>query len=317
MTASYAGHNRPMSILLIVWPVCAFVLFAALAIVRGPSPAGYVRAAVVLPIILVVPGALTLCAIFGQQRRPTGITFVGYAVLLSVAWMAFVSLGLYLMRILITTNSTYWALLTLCGILTVVAERRLFSERQACRYSESQDLQSESDNVRPGDSVRPFVILGGALAALVLLFGGVYYYEHGPHPASRGYAELGWTNVGQQDTVAVGSAGSHLEFEIISQQSLTRFRLSAEWEGRSSHVLAAPVTFSMGMDKTYHGSIFVPSPADSCMYRVVLTMVAIGQRDPLTGHQQTWTLNANIHKQGVSRDACLYSRTILLHAAGA
>lgn len=296
-----------------VWPVCAFALFAALAIVRE-LPAGYVRAACALPIVLVVPGALTVCAVFGR-RRPTGIAFGGYVILLSLAWMVFASLGLYVLRILITATSTYFALLILCGILAAVAERRLLLQTQALPAA-SQDARGETDKPRSADRSRPLVILGGTLAALILLFGGVYYYQHIPHPAAPGYAELAWTNVGRQNTVAIGPAGSRLTFEIISEQAQTRFRLSAEWEGRSSRVLAAPVTFSMGPDKTYHGSLFVPSPANSCMYRVVLTMVAVGQKDPLTGHQRTWTLNANVHEQGVSGNACLYSRTVFRHAAG-
>jgi hypothetical protein len=301
MTVARARYDRLAPVLRTAWPACAFVLFAALAIVRE-LPAGYVRAAVALPIILVVPGALTVCAVFGR-RRPTGIAFAGYVILLSLAWMAFVSLGLYVLGILITATSTYCALLILCGALTAVAERRLLSGQKASPAA-GQDMNGERGSAESSDQSRPLVILGGTLAALVLLFGGVYYYEHIPQPASPGYAELAWTNVGRQDTVAVGPAGSRLAFEVISQQSRTRFRLSAEWGGRSSRVLAAPVTFSMSPGKTYHGSLLVPSPANRCMYRVVLTMVAIGQRDPLTGHQRTWTLNANIHEQGASGNAC-------------
>jgi O-antigen/teichoic acid export membrane protein len=314
MTVVSDRKGRLKPIVLAAWPILAFVVFAALAVAHR-LPTGYVRAAAVLPIILLVPGALAVCAIFGQRRRPLGVVFTGYAMLLSVALLAFVSLGLYMLHILITATSTYWALLVVCSIFAVVAESRLLSESRTSDWvngttgnSPNEGFRNGSNSAPSGEKGRPLVVLGGTIAGLILLFGGVYYYEHVPHPASPGYTELAWTNAGQRDTVAVGPAGTTLKFEVISQQSTrTRFRLTAEWEGAAlARRLAAPITFSMGPNVTYNGSLFVPPPADGCMYRVVVSMVAIGQMDPLTGHQASWSINANVHKQGSSGNACLY-----------
>ena len=47
------------------------LVFASLAVVRL-LPGGYTRAAVAAPILLMVPGSLTLGAVFNQRRRPQG-----------------------------------------------------------------------------------------------------------------------------------------------------------------------------------------------------------------------------------------------------
>ena len=70
------------------WPLWTLLVFASLAAVRL-LPAGYARAAVAAPILLMVPGSLTLGAVFNQRRRPRGLVFVCYAALLSVVLVSF------------------------------------------------------------------------------------------------------------------------------------------------------------------------------------------------------------------------------------
>ena len=132
MTAIHGYVIRLRPVWLSAWPVWAVVLFAALAATRG-LPAGYLRAVLALPILLLVPGTLTVCAVFGHKGRPRGTVFMGYAVMLSVVWLGFASLALYVLHILIAARSTYWALLVVCAILASVAEARLLRERQADR----------------------------------------------------------------------------------------------------------------------------------------------------------------------------------------
>ena len=83
-----------------------------------------------LPILLLVPGTLTVCAVFGHKGRPRGTVFMGYAVTLSLVWLGFASLALYVLHILITADSTYLALLVVCAVLASVAQARLLRERQ-------------------------------------------------------------------------------------------------------------------------------------------------------------------------------------------
>ena len=76
---------------LAAWPCWALLIFASLAAVRF-LPGGYARTIVAAPILLLVPGSLTLGAVFGE-RRPRGTAFVCFAALLSVICSAFASLA--------------------------------------------------------------------------------------------------------------------------------------------------------------------------------------------------------------------------------
>ena len=85
---------RVKSLWLSTWPLWTLLVFASLAAVRL-LPWGYARAAVAAPILLIIPGSLTLGAVFNQRHRPRGLIFVCYAALLSAIWSAFASLTLY------------------------------------------------------------------------------------------------------------------------------------------------------------------------------------------------------------------------------
>src|SRR6266700_4627483 len=74
------------------WPLWTLVVFGSLIPVRL-LPEGYARAAVAVPILLLVPGSLTLGAVFSQRLRPRGIAFICFAALLGAVWSAFASLA--------------------------------------------------------------------------------------------------------------------------------------------------------------------------------------------------------------------------------
>lgn len=310
MTATHGYVSRLRPLWLSAWPVWAVVVFAALAVTRG-LPAGYGRAVLALPILLLVPGALTVCALFGHKGRPRGTVFMGYATMLSVVWLGFASLALYILNILITARSTYWTLLVVCAILASVAEARLLRERRAdSSVIANPDFPDERlrthGNRRPADNTAPYIAAAAAVAGVALLCGGVYFYDHLlPHPAPAGYTHLAWTQISDQSAIPVGPAGTKLSFKVMSQQPTpTHFRLSAEWMGVLRRPLAKPVTFTLEPYKTLTGILFVPPPSNQCSYRIVLTLVALGEKDPLTGHQPTWSINANVHRPGKSVSGC-------------
>lgn len=285
------------------WPLWSLIAFACLAFARV-LPGGYVRAALAVPILLAVPGSLTLAAVFSQLRRPKGVVFACYAGLLGVLWSVFTSLGLYLLHIFISANSTYLGLLIICALLAVVAEARLLlgrgTGRRAARRPETlnpdlSDAEADDDPAA-ADQGTGFYGLAAAAAGLSLLAGGLYAYDHVPHPAPVGYSLMAWAGPPIKGRIAIGSSGTRLDFQIIHHQpDTTTFRLGAAWLGNPSRSLAKPLTLSLGPNRTFRGSLVVPPLPNGCTYRIVLTLTAVRQTDTLAKKPQTWTINADVH----------------------
>ena len=290
------------------------LLFASLAAVRL-LPEGYSRAAVAAPILLMVPGSLMLGAVFNQRRRPQGATFVCYALLLGAVLSAFASLALYAGGVLITAESTYWCLLVVSTALAIVAQARILLGRQGRgrravpRYDspDPDEFDAEADDAGRATAARgaryyPIVAI---VAGTSLLAGGLYAYDHLPHPTPTGYTWIAWTGPPIKGDIAIGSVGLNLGFQIAHHQSgTTTFKLSAVWLGSTSQPLAKPLAFSIGPNQTYRGALFVPPLPDGCTYRIVVVLTAAQQIDPLTQRPQTWSINADVHDPGKSSKAC-------------
>jgi hypothetical protein len=296
------------------WPVWAFLLFAGLAAVRF-LPGYLTRAAVAAPILLLVPGALTLGALFNQRHRPRGWVFAGYAALLSLIWSAFASLALYVTGTLITATSTFWCLLGVCALLAAAAETRLLREppgngRRAVRRPDAIDPGQpgvEADDIETPAAVRKtsFYALIAVVAGASLLAGATYVYDRLPGPAPVGYTWLAWTGQPVKGAIQVSSSGTNLTFQIVHHEpDTTAFQLNAVWLGTSSQPLAAPLSFTVGPDQTFHGSLFVPPLANECTYRIVVSLTAARQIDPLTKKAQSWSINADVQGQAKSSKTC-------------
>ena len=296
------------------WPLWMLLAFVGLAAVRL-LPGGYTRAAAAAPILLVVPGSLTLGAVFNRRHRPRGLIFVCYAALLGAAWSAFASLALYADGLPITAESTYRCLLTISAVLAIAAEARLLSGRpgrgrRAARKLESLNpgrSDAEADDAETPTAVRGagYYPVVAVVAGVSLLTGGLYAYDRLPHPAPVGYTWMAWTDPSSKGDIAVGSAGTTLSFQIVHHQSdTTTFTLSAAWQGSSSRPLAPPVTFSIGPEQTFRGGLFVPPLPDGCTYRILVALSAARQIHPLTKKPQAWTINADVHDPGKSLKTC-------------
>jgi hypothetical protein len=309
----HSGLARFKSFWLSAWPLLTLLVFASLA-ATGRLSAGYIRAAIAAPILLMAPGSLTLGAIFSKRQRPHGVVFVCYAALLSAVWAAFASLALYVLHVLITADSTYWFLLIVAVVLGVVAEARiLFGQkgRRGTRAAEAMDSdlsEAEADDAGKAAAVRGtgYYTIAAAVTGISLLAGGLYAYDHLPRPAPAGYTLIAWTYPKQfESDVSIGSAGTDLRFQIIHHQpDTTTFQLTAELLGTPSRPVANPVNISIGPDRTFRAALFVPSPPNGCTYRLVVTLTAARQIDPLTKSPETWSINADIHDPAKSARAC-------------
>ena len=288
-------------------------VFQGLAAVRL-LPVSHARAALAVPIVLMVPGSLTLAALFARQRLPQGTEFVCYAALLSVIWSGFASLVLYVCGVLITADSTYLCLLVASALLTIAAEVRFLREqgrgRRVARKAEPVDPAMslvEADDGGTPATVRGASYYGivAAVAGASLLAGGLYTYDHLPRPAPTGYTSMAWTGPQVPGDISIGSAGKELSFQIVHHQpGTTSFRLSATWLGNPSRPLANPLNLSIGSNQTFRGALFIPPLPDGCTYRIVVTLTAVRQIDPLTKRPQAWSINVDVHDPSKAQKGC-------------
>ena len=296
------------------WPLWTFLLLAALAAARF-LPAGYARAAVAGPIVLMVPGSLTLGAVFTHRRRPQGLQFGCFAALLSVLWSAFASLALYACGIPIATNSTYICLLITSAFLAIVAGARFMFERpgEGRRVAHKvEPTDPDFSAAEADDASAPAAVKGvgyqafvAAVAGAGLLAGGLYVYDRLPQPAPTGYTSMAWTGPHINGDLRVDSAGTELHFQIAHHQpGATAFRLTATWVSDPSRPLAQPVEFSIGAGRTFQGTVFVPPLPDGCVYRITVVLTAIHEMNHVTNALQTWSLNADVHDPTKPQRSC-------------
>ena len=314
MTGAHGFRREVQAVWLSVWPIWLLVGFVGLEAVRL-LPAGYARAAAAAPILLLIPGSLTLGAVFRDRRRPQAAVFVCYAILLSALWSAFVSLALYALSVRISASSTYRGLLVVSLVMAVVAQARLLlgrpgKGRRAVHKQETPDLDlSDDEVVHPGTSAevkgkRRYAVLA-VVAGASLLAGGSYAYEHLPKPAPTGYTWIAWTGPRVNGNITIGSAGTDLSFQIVHRQSdTTTFRLSAAWAGAPQRPLAKPLILTIGPYKIFKGRLFVPPLPDGCTYRLVVALTDVRRISPPTHETGTWSINADVRDPIKSSKKC-------------
>jgi hypothetical protein len=296
------------------WPIWTLIGFAGLGADRL-LPAGYTRAAVAAPVLLLIPGSLTLGAFFSGRRRPQAAVFVCYAILLSALWSIFVSLALYALSVRISASSTYRGLLVVSVVLGVVAQARLLlgrpgRGRRAAYKRETPDPDLSDDEVvlsetSPIVKAKGWYALLAVVAGACLLSGGVFAYEHFSQPVSTGYTLMAWTGPRVNGDIAIGSAGTELSFQIVHRQSgTTTFRLSATWAGVPPRLLAKSLILRIGPNKTFRGRLFVPPLPDGCTYRIVVALTDIRHISPPTRKTGVWFINADVHDPVKSSKKC-------------
>jgi hypothetical protein len=301
------------------WPCWTLLLFAGLAAVRL-IPAGYIRAAVAVPVLLLVPGSLTLGAIFGVHRRPRGPAFICLAAILGIAWAAFAPLALYVSGVLITADSTYVCLLAVSAVLAILAQARILVEPpgtrgQTLNRSGSADPglsgadpnlpDALTDTARTSATGSRYQAIAAIIGGLGLLVGGTYAIDHLPRPDPAGYTWMAWTRPDINGVVNISAAGEKLPFQIAHEQpDRAAFELEAEWLGNPPRRMAGPVAVTIGPDRTFRGDLFIPPFRNGCTYRIVVTLTAIQPAGTPARDRQTWSINADVRDAGWSWELC-------------
>jgi len=276
------------------WPCRLLLLFAALA-PTALVPAGLARAVIAVPVLLLVPGALTIGAT-PARRSVDAIGFGGLAVVLSALWLAFAALLLNALQVRITPGSGYVCLLLTCALLALAAQWRLH------RWpAEASGWLAEPDEA---PSRGAWYAVGAAVAGLALLAGGAFVYVRESPQAPAAYTWLAWTGAQPDGVIAVSPAGLTLPFQIRHQQAgTTAFRLTADWTGANGqqHALAVPQTMLLGGGETVQAKLTIPPPPGTCAYRVVVALTALD-----SAHPQTWSVNADVRagQRPVEERAC-------------
>lgn len=275
------------------WPWYLFAAFAALAL-TAVVPGGLARAILAVPVLLGIPGALTLGA--AQARRGVDtIAFCALAVMLSALWLAFAALILTVVQVPISGVSVYVCLLFVCGVLAAGARRQLrrraAGEGTTHAEREPPDVLCVPDEAGASPRRGAWYAVGGALAGAALLGGGALAYVSAPHQPPAGYTWLAWSGAKANGVIAVGPHGIALPFAITHEQPGTsRYRLTASWTGGGkSHALAPPRLLRVAGDKTVAATLSIPQPPGPCAYRVVVTLTELG-----TARPRTWSINAGV-----------------------
>jgi hypothetical protein len=314
MTETQGFRRNVRAVWLSAWPIWTLVGFVGLGVARF-LPAGYARAVLAAPILLLVPGSLTLGAVFSGRRRPQATVFVCYAILLSGLWSVFVSLALYAASVRISASSTYMGLVVVSVVVAVVAQARLLlgrpgRGRRAAYKRETPDPDLSDDEVV--HSGAPAIVKAkgrytvlAVVAGACLLAGGVFAYEHFSQPVPTGYTWMAWTGPRVNGDITIGSAGKELNFQIVHRQfSTTTFRLSATWAGAPPRMLAKSLTLRIGPNRTFKGRLFVPPLPDGCTYRIVVALTDVRHISPPTHKTGIWSINADVHDPVKSSKKC-------------
>jgi hypothetical protein len=274
------------------WPCYLLAAFAALAL-TALVPGGPARAVLALPVLLGVPGTLTLGA--AQARRTVDATAFGaLAFMLSALWLAFAALILAVLKVRISGVSVYACLLLVCCVLTAAAQwrlRRAAGENAVLPPREPADMLGVPSEAGASPKRGAWYAVGGVLAGAALLGGGALAYASAPRQPPAGYTWLAWSGAKANGVITVGAQGISLPFEITHQEpGTTEYRLTVGWAGDGkAHALAAPQALRVGGDKTVRATLSIPQPPGACAYRVVVTLTELG-----TARPQSWSINAGV-----------------------
>jgi uncharacterized membrane protein len=270
MTANLVGRRLVGARALL--PLPARHVLAALGLmnlgVLAPLPA--LRAAVALPLALLVPGCAVMLAVFGLRPRRDAVPTLAFTVLLSMATYPLVALALYAAAIPIRIGSVMVSTDGIVALLVAVAVLRMRRRGPPTDISVAPVItatvvHSPWSGARGG--VRFAVLVAGIIAALA----GAMPLLPAPtdQPYTQFYLAGSWAHLG-----AIVRARSHqklvVDLGIVNQtHRLQTYRIvprldgGPDWAGR-----VVPVPDG----RSWTGSLDGDVPPDGCVHRLSIAL---------------------------------------------
>jgi uncharacterized membrane protein len=285
-------------------PLPARLLLAALGLmnlgVLVPLPV--LRAALTLPLALLVPGYAVLMAAFGHRPRPDAPLTLAFIVLLSMATYPLAALALYAAAIPIRIGSVMVSTDGLVTFLVVVAVLRGGRERRTTDISVAPFVTTTVLR-SPGSEARGGVLFAALVAIAIAALAGTTPLL--PAPTDRPYTQFylagSWAHLS-----SIVRARSHqklvVDLGIINQthrwqsyQLVPRLDGGPGWSGRT-------VTVPSG--RSWTGSMSGYVPADGCVHRLSIAL-RVGRNGKALSPLTLWVRGA----PGTSRPCTITSRT--------
>lgn len=262
--------------------VAALVLSASVLI-----PLTSIRAAVVFPVALLLPGYAILLLAFGSNRRLDPIPALALSTLLSMAFYPLASLGLAAASIALSTRNIVGAVDALVAATLLVSflrGRRLRGLPRPASWLPAEPPHRESE--RGMDAKRMVVLTAAAVVLAGLAVGLVLHVES--KPASLPYTQFYLTGAqSHSSTPPTASGGAPLSLPVgVTNHThrLQTYRIEPEVDGRSAWP-ARSVTLPPG--GTWTGRVRGRMPADHGLHELIITLTREPQSTPV-GSLTVW-----------------------------
>jgi hypothetical protein len=251
---------------------CAAIMTAGLAL-TGP-----LRAAIELPLALLLPGASVLAAARGSRpARPT--SDVGLAVVLSFAVWILIAMTCYVVSQAFTTTAVIVG-----ADLIVVASAAVCIARGAPLAT----LAGSAAGRMPVAQLLAFAL---AVLAVVAIVAGATRELNSPEPSTQPYTEIAlagqWAGVQSVVSVKGGTAAVSVELAVANHTpSVKSYRLvpamrAAHWGTR---------TFELAPGESWRGRVTGTIPKGGCLHRLLVSVHEAAARTPV-GSVTLWFQN--------------------------
>lgn len=273
-----AVFDRRRADQLLLPAIAAFALPACTLI-----PQTYVRAAIVFPVALVLPGYAILLLAFGTDRRLDWVPGLSLCALLSMAFHPLAGLLLAAVSVAPSVQSVVGAVdaLVLAALgVSILRIRRRREPARAPRWVPASPPRNEGEQGMSGRRMLVAVAVAIALAGLGL--GWARHFE--PRPVATPYTAFyltgAWSHVSAAPAIRGGARLSVVVGVTNRTHRLQSYRLTPQVDGSLSWPTRT-VTLLPGA--TWTGPVRGPMPGDPGLHELVVRLTMTPQDTPVGG----------------------------------